>query len=188
MGYLMPLFIVMQYFICWGCGGRATTPKEYKYVDTVNIEIYKKAISEITDSVKNRITLKENPYYQSENDSSTIVLIDTILYRPTLDKIAFIVITQNSNNKLLEKGKKNESHYDAHCFIGICKNNKIVQFAWVSAFSLSNYRDKYSASNDIRSYYFTELTSGINKEGKSPFKYNFDDVRFWEGPIWKKYF
>lgn len=188
MKYLTALNFVYLYSILIGCNGSSATPTRYKYLDTISTEVYKKNAIEISDSVGNRIRFKIDPYYPKEYDSLTEILVDTILFSPQNDRIAFFVITKNSNDKLLDKGGRNEFHYNVHCFVGILAGSNIRKIGWVSAFSIFNYNDRNSASHDIRYYYFVDLTNRKNMKNESTFKYNFDDVRFWNGPLWNRYF
>lgn len=173
-----------------GCSNAQNlTPKKYKYYDTVSSDVYQKHIMILKDSIRNLINTKQEPYYQKENDSATEIFIDTILYSPQKDKIAAFVITQNTNDKLIDKGNAGEFHYAAHCFIGRLNNNYYVRdITWVRGYNLSNYKSFKDASKRIREIYFKELTERTNAKGESTYKYNLDDVRFWDGPLWKKYY
>jgi hypothetical protein len=107
------------------------------------------------------------------------------LYSPEKDKFAFFIITKNSNDKLLSRGKRNEFHYNAHCFIGYLNDDyKIHEIIWVIGYNLSNYDNLEETSKRIREIYFKELTARTNNDVESTYKYNLDDVRFWDGPLW----
>jgi hypothetical protein len=175
--------------ITFGCNSQNVTPNRYKNINTVGLEQYKKNIDEIADSIRSRIKSKEDPYYESEYDSLTEIIIDTILFSPANDKLAFFVITKNSNDKLLEKGNKNEFHYNAHCFIGhLNKDGLIEDMSWIRGHSLFNFRNIKNISKRIREVFFNEMTERTNLNGGSTYKYNFDYVRFWNGPIWNVYY
>lgn len=89
----------------------------------------------------------------------------------------------------MDKGSKNEVHYTTHCFIGHLNNDYDVQdITWVRGYNLSNYKSFEDASKRTREVYFKELTERTNAEGESTYKYNLDDIRFWNGPLWKKYY
>jgi hypothetical protein len=182
------IFSSFLYFIFFSCNAQTGTPEQYKNKNNVSPNIYQNISQKILDSVKSRIFKKEDPYYPSENDSLTEVFVDTILFSPSMDKIAFFVITKNSNDKLLDKGDKNDFHFTAYSFLGHLDSiHNITNLLWVSGFSLFNYKSKIATSNRIRDVYFKEITKRTNTKGESTYKYNFDDVRFWSGPVWTKY-
>lgn len=142
------------------------------------------------------IKSRTEPYHSSENDNETMILIDTILYSPNLNKIAFFVITKNSNQKfeLLGGGElpeypSDQFHFDAYCFLGEKKDPETkYHLAWMRVLNISNFHSYEEASQRIRSKYFNELASIQNREGESIYKYNLDDRRFWIGPAWEKNF
>ena len=147
------LIIMINFLSC--SDAQSPTPKKYRNYTIVEKGIYKRYAKILSDSLKSLIKFKAEPYYQFENDSTTQIFIDTILYSPKIDKFAFFAITKNSNDKLLEKGSKDKFHYDAHCFIGILNDNKkIANITWVRGHSLSNYKSYYEASKRVKEIYF----------------------------------
>lgn len=170
------------YNFCYGCNITAdTTPIKYKNLTTISRDIYKTHKLVLADNIKILINNKEEPYYSKENDSLTEIFIDTILYSPQKDKIAFFVITKNSNDKLLGGGDKNKYHYDAHCFTGnLNKSFYIENLKWLRVYNLSRYPNFKKARNRIREIHFKEFAG----RGSSKLKYNLDDIRFWESSVW----
>ena len=108
---------IFAFTIQSSCQGQNDTPEKYKNNFIVSNDIYKEHTSVLMDSIRFYINIRTSAYYPNENDSLTQIFIDTILYSPKKNKLAFLVITKNSNDKLLSKGSKDEFHYDAHCFI-----------------------------------------------------------------------
>jgi hypothetical protein len=99
--------------------------------------------------------------------------------------VAFFVIAVNSNDKLLSRGNKNEYHYNAHCFTALIKEDlSFYNFHWVEVSDISNFYSLNKTSFRIREMYFKELSSREDIHGKSLYKYNLDDTRFWTGPLW----
>lgn len=172
------------------CGiTQSRTPEIFKNHTNVDGAIYGRHIKALSDSIAALIRAKEDPYYQTENDSLTEIIIDTILYSPEMNRFAFFAITKNGDDKLLDKGDKNHFHYDAHCFIGRLDHTKdILDLTWIRGHNLSNYPDQNEASQRIRELYFTEITERTNANNESTYKYNFDDIRFWNGPLWNVYY
>src|SRR5258708_7911653 len=177
-------------FLLIGCNAQHTTPADYRNHAMVSSGIYKKQIIDLTDSIKSFIKSNGGPYYPTENDSLTQIFIDTILYSPKKDKFAVFVITKNSNDKLLLKGNNFEFHFNGHCFIGHLNNlSKVLDIVWVSsAPTFSHYKDFKITSKLMREAYFTKFNIAENNKGESYYKYNFDDIRFWDGPLWNDTF
>jgi hypothetical protein len=181
--------LVCGFIVSCNAQTQKDTPEYYKNKSHTKPEVYQKITFKVIDSIKNKILNKEDPYYPPENDSLTEIFVDTLLFSPSMNKIAFFVITENSNDKLLDKGNKNQFHYSSYCFIGhLDSSYNIKDFKWVSGGSLFNFKSKINASNRIRDIYFKEITNRTNSKGESTYKYNFDDVRFWNGPLWSKYY
>ena len=108
------------------------------------------------------IEKKQGPFYPSEYDSLTVITVDTILYSPNKDKYATFIIAKNSNEKLPDKGSRNDYHYNAYCFIGKLTGDHMVKgLTWINAHSLVVYKSLEEASSEIR---------------------------FWNGPVWDRYY
>jgi hypothetical protein len=184
--------IVTCVCICYfalSCNSQNQTPGSYKYFNNVSKEKNKIIQNEIVDSIKVFIETKQEPFHPNENDSLTHIYIDTILYSPNNNKYASFIITKNSDDKLLNKGNADEYHYNAYLFIGKLKADfNVKDLTWVDAHSLVMYKSIKEASLRIREVYFKEITDRKNLANESTFKYNIDDVRFWDSPIWQKYY
>jgi len=144
---------------------------------SITPKLYEQHIKTLYDTISNAVINRRMAYYPKENDSLTEVIIDTILYSPHKDKLAFLVITKNSNDKLLGGGNKNEFHFDAHCFLGLISNWNVNDISWLEVYNLSNYTDLKWTSERIREVYIKELGGGV-------LKYNLDDIRFWDNSYW----
>ena len=163
------------------CSVRNDTSNKYKNITKVSIDVYKSHKTILIDTIRFYITKKIKAYYPKENDSLTQIYIDTILYSPKKDRLAFFVITKNTNDKLLSKGNNNEFNYNATCFISDLNGVELNNIKWLSAYSLRRYASLEESSERIRKIYFTEFKGG---EG-GVFRYNIDDIRFWDDPnIW----
>jgi hypothetical protein len=185
---LYSLIAILFCSLCYGCTDNKsdTTPVKYRNHTTVTIDVYKKHMLILQDSIIKFIKEKSHAYYPKENDLLTEVIIDTILYSPQKDKVAFFVITKNSDDKLLGGGNKTEYHYDAHCFIADLKNNSFFKnIFWIRASSLSNYKNLNNAHHRIREMYFKDFSERKDGNNNSMYKYNLDDIRFWDGPLWQ---
>ena len=176
-------------YIGLSCNSQNPTPDGYKYSNSVSKAQYQKYLAELDDSIETLIKGRQGPFYPDQNDSSTKIFIDTILFSPKNDKYATFVITKNRNSKLPERESDTGTHYNAYCFIGMLHSDSSIQdLSWISAHILVRYKTLSEASFRIREVYFKELTSRKDFNNEGIFKYNFDDIRFWNGPIWQKYY
>ena len=129
----------------------------------------------------------EGPYYVEEYDTLTEIFIDTILYSPNHDKIAAFIITRNSNDKLLSGGDSSKYHYNAHSFVGKrSSGEKNWDIKWFRRLNFVRHDTYDYISKKIRYRYFNSLAQIKGSDGKSQYKYNFDDIRFWDGPVWNE--
>lgn len=183
-----PFFIIIVVCnFCYGCASISdTTPKKYRNKTKVSSEIYKADQEILKDSIKNLIIRRDLAYYSKDNDLFTEVIIDTILYSPMKDKVVFFVITKNSNDKLISGGKRNEYNYNAHCFIAYLKEDSVFSdIYWIRASNINNFINIEKTSFRIREMYFNDFSKRQDINGNSLYKYNVNDIRFWNGPIWK---
>ena len=159
------------------------TPEKFKNNTTVSRIVYDSHKHLIKDSIYSFIKRRIKPYFPLENDSSTKVFVDTILYSPLRNRIAFFVISENSSDKLIGAGEIGKYHFNANCFVANCgKAGKMYDIEWLSAYNLSRYPSYREASKDIRIIYLNNFKG----RGSSKLKYNLDDIRFWEDVnIWK---
>jgi hypothetical protein len=181
------LFIIGFVGSCHQRQAGTPTPDEFKYVNSFTREGYRKDSLEIIEGIKVMFNKRNGPYFENGNDSLTEVFIDTILYSPDNNKMATFVITKNSNDKLLSPGNPNEYHYDAHCFLGERKEaEESWNLKWFRRLNFTRHKTYSYISAKIRYRYFNNLVQLKGVDGESQNKYNFDDVRFWNGPVWDK--
>src|SRR5450432_791520 len=178
------LFTLFNYLILSASCQTVNTPKKHENNTKVSVSHYLILKTKLKDSVRFYVDNQLKAYYPKENDSLTEIFIDTIVFSPKKDKIAFFAISKNSNDKLASKGVDSEFHYNAYCFICIISATTINSIKWLSVYNISNYDDERETSNDIRKLYFDELNTG----DKNDAKFNLNDIRFWDGPLWHKYY
>ena len=142
----------------------------------------------LRDSMRVFIERKDGPYYPKEFDEQTEIFIDTILIGPERNRIAFFVITKNSNEKLLSNGARSEYHYDANCFIGQRGDNSLWDIRWLKAMNLTSCPTLIDASKRVREMYFILFNQTEDAEEGGLYKHNLDDIRIWDGPVWQQYF
>ncbi|MEZ5045303.1 MAG: hypothetical protein R2828_35740 [Saprospiraceae bacterium] len=178
------IFMVFLSVLLLKCGGKqgAIIP-EYSYANEVNRDKYFADSTFLIDHIGKMIQRKEGPFYPEKFDDSTEIYIDTILYNADQDRLAFFVITKNTNDKLLTKGSRDKSHFDAHFFIGEIFE-KSWELKWFKRLNFSRFESYNDISIKMRSWYNNELEKVKGSGGKSLYKYNLNDYRFWDGPLW----
>ena len=160
------------------CQKNNYTPRKYKNRTSIASDLYLHHVQILSDTIRSFILSRSKAFHAKENDSLTEVIIDTVLYGPQKDKLAFFIITMNTDDKLLGGGSKSNFHFNAYCFLGLIENGSIDAITWLSAYNLSRYTDLKQTSERIREIYFKEL-------GGELLKYNLDDVRFWDDSNWR---
>ena len=163
--------------------GSRPTPEKYRYVNSFLLEDYEQDSLRIVHQIRQMIDGNRRPYYSDGYDSLTEIYVDSILYSPAKDKIAVFVIAKNSNDKLLTRGDPLEFHYNANCFIGE-KSTTNWEVRWFQKMNFPYYRNYEKVSRKIRFRYFNNLVEFKGQNGNSHYKYNLDDIRFWDGPVW----
>ena len=169
------------------CLGDQPKSTQLKFVNNTRVSdsLYLIHKQMLTDSIRKFISARELAYYPEGNDAETKIYLDTIMYSPDITRLAFFVVTGNTNDKLPTRGSKTESHYDGYCFIANIRSDSIVEnIQWVNILTVSNYSDLDKASNRLRDMYFNELSRIKDIDDLSKYKYNISDRRFWNGPIW----
>lgn len=153
----------------------SNTPKQYRNNTTVPGALYALHRAQIADSVKRLILQKAGPYYTRRTNATTRVIVDTILYSPSRNKVSFFIIVEND-------GSDGKRPYDANCFVAyLSKDSIITSIRWMPYYNLELYSNLKEISRDIRLIYFKKFKG----TGSSNLKYNLDDVRFWDDPyIW----
>jgi hypothetical protein len=140
----------------------------------------------ILSMIRNMIAEDDGPYYVAEYDSLTDIYIDTILYSPKRDKLATFVITRNSDDKLLTKGPSDKYHFNAHCFLGKRDTATLSwSIKWFRRMNFIQHETYGCISEKIRYRYFNNLADLKDSDGNSQYRYNLDDLRFWDGPAWE---
>jgi|GEM_PF-6120948 len=161
------------------------TPEEYRANYKVSPVKYCEDKAALTDKLYQLIREKAEAFYTKQHDSLTKVYIDTILYNSERDKVAFLVLVENSKSKIIipQNEIKYDSsrihydtsgfYYDGHCFTAKYINNSWDNVKWIMLLNIIDYPNIEEASIAIRNQYFIEIS-----EIKG--YYNIDDIRFWE--------
>lgn len=179
-------------FYCQCHIAQTSTPQEYINHVLVSDSIYQKDSLWLVNSLAERLRDKSGSFYNKEYFDSTQIFIDSIIYNEDNSKIAFFVITKNPMYRRLYKipsEEKYDFYYDAYCYLGKRSDSlNVWNTHWFKTLSLSNYYDYKETSERIRWKYFNELVKVKDTSGVSAYKYNVNDIRFWDCPAWNKVF
>ncbi|RKR09647.1 hypothetical protein C8C83_1290 [Flavobacterium sp. 90] len=201
-------FIYFKYILGWlGFRHNNYTSKEFKSIVHVSKEQYLKDSLNLISIIRDKIEKHQDPYYSFvplENkkmyldNSFTRIYIDTIYYSPQLEKIAFLVITENEYRNLYKNISSTDSielassslpsdrirYYDGYKF----KTERNVKTKKIdSAFAFSRYSFINCSSYNFTSNKLRENILNYPKQkSKENMIYNVDDIRFWESDIWSK--
>ena len=163
------------------------TPEEYKYQIIISENDYRLDNEYLRSTITTLVEKKAGPFYPDSYDDKTDIFIDSILYSPDQSRIVFFVIAKNSNANLLKTNDPEGEHFDAMCFLGTKEStNRDWIVRWFRIMNFHTYTTYSDVSAKIRFRYFRNLVEIKNEEGESRYKYNIDDIRFWEGPVWDK--
>lgn len=176
------IFIVALLYFCEACK-RKGTPKNYINHTIVKRQAYIKDSIEIIQQLKSLLVKQKDFFENPDYFNSTKLIIDTIIYAPDLNKLAVFLITKNPENRHLVPNKNYDWYYDATCYLGVKQKGKINLF-WIGP-SFTNSNDKEELSRTIRDSYFTNFATK-DTTGLHTYKYNMNDLRFWDSAIWKE--
>ncbi len=173
------------------------TPKEF--ISKVNVpkRIYSSDSLNLVNLIKEEIRNHRGGYFSKAYDDSTEVIIDSILYSPNFDRLAFFIIDKKENKKTYpinwtekdveslnqnEKLSYNGYHYTGKAYIGIRKKDSLIidNFFRITT---AKYENIDEAKLRLKQLFFEEY-SAVKEAG---FEYNIDDVRFWKNKnVWNK--
>lgn len=162
------------------------TPAEFENKTVVEPKQYTKDSLQFVSTIERLIQKQESAFFSPAYAETRKVYIDTILYDATLTKCAFLVILELPNSILIEPVVRFGVHFDAKAFRAIKdtvnQEWKIKQFRIMSLNRFPIYSD---ISETIRFRYFRDLATLKDHDGSSRYKYNMNDIRFWDGPAFE---
>lgn len=170
-----------------GSGKSISTPREFLNIATPNVQVYGKDKRIISEQLQVFLATKTESFYSKEYFDSTDLIIDTILYSPDFNKIALFVMTKNPTYRLRYSEKTDPWYYNSYCYLGK-RQNDTLNLAWLTRMSLGTFYDFKEIKKGIRRLYFTEFATLQNTDGTYTYKYNLNDKRFWECPVWTQYY
>jgi len=166
------------------CNQERKTPKEFLNHSKIDEKGYQSDSTMILINLYSSLQSREGFFNNSSYDNSTELIIDTLVYSPDFKKLAAFIMTKNLTSKQLAPDKTHVFYYDAACFLGI-RGNDSIKLNWLGP-NFTNTYDKNELSALIRDEYFNKfVTPKDDKSGK--YKYNLNDTRFWDSPIWQEF-
>ncbi len=182
---LQTLLIIVFPFLysCDGVKQKKYTPQEFLNHTIIKKEDYTKDSIEVVKQLKVFLLKQEDFFHNKAYFDSTQLIIDSIIYSPDFNKLAVFVITKNPVYRQLAPDKNYDWYYDATCYLGVRKNDTI-SLSFIGP-SFTNSYNKSELSGIIRDAYFTNFATK-DTIGLHTYKYNMDDVRFWDCSIWKE--
>ena len=110
--------------------------------------------------MKEQLSKHDEFFHNTAFFDSTEIIIDTIVYNPTYDRLAILIIAKNPTyrNIGLEKGKW---YYDATCYLGVRKDND-VELSWIGP-SFTNSPNKQDIANILRTEAFRMFATRLKE-------------------------
>ncbi|QJB36431.1 hypothetical protein HF324_00565 [Chitinophaga oryzae] len=166
---------------------RIRTPKAFLNTVKRDADSYVKDKDVLAHQMRELMIKHEQSFHSAEYYDSTVLQIDSILYSRDYQKVIVFVLTKNPIRRQLWPAKNYYWYYNAFCYLGIRQKDGF-KLEWMDSFNIINFYDREKASEAIKDMYFTQFATIREVNGEYIYKYNFDDMRFWNDPIWEKYF
>lgn len=157
------------------------TPQQFKNSVRVERSVYIQDSLQLTEILYDQLKMHKQAFSSDEYCDSTQIIVDSILYDISQNKIAVFVIAKNpsSRNKYLDT--QEPFYFNASCYLGkrFSPNSNRFKLVNIGPFSLSNGEDITIAKQAIRYYYLLALPTVLDEDGKPFYDFNLDDKRFW---------
>lgn len=140
------------------------------------------------DSINSFKAAKRSPFSTMQNLSDLVINIDTVFTNPEQNRalcisvISYKFISQENNSRVPEL------FFDSYGFLGIKKADSSWEIKWADLSSRVKYESDVTASKSLKDFYFLKLNKIEDGANNSLYKYNLGDERFWNSPLWDRYF
>ncbi len=185
------VFFLLALISCNESDKQKKTPKEFVSAVVVDKAIYLGDSTSIVADLYKKMKNHEASFTNPEYYDSTVLVIDTIIYDPSLNKIAVFVIAKNPTYRNPHSDSKLPYYYNANCYLGkrMQVDSSIFELKQLGPFSVVNFDDIQDVKRAIRDNYFLELATVLDEKNQPVFNYNIDDKRFWDNSTgWKRMF
>jgi len=159
------------------------TPKAYLNHTAADKKKYAQDTEDILKKLQYFLKNHQKSFHSKEYFDSTQLSMDTILYSPDFTKLAVFVIAKNPTSRQLAPDERYDWYYNAYCYLGIRQKDSIDLIS-IDEGHRSYFKKK--ASEALRTDYFRLYATIKDVNGEYKYKYNLNDIRFWNGPAWKE--
>lgn len=159
------------------------TPDAYLNHTVARKEQYIKDNANVLKRCQYFIKNHKESFYSKVFYDSTQLSIDTILYSPNFSKVAVFVIAKNPTSRQEIPDERYDWHYDGYCYFGTRQKDSLDIIYLDSGYG-SHSKEK--VSEWLRTNYFRLFATVKDANGGYKYKYNLNDTRFWNGPLWGK--
>ncbi|MDB5004940.1 MAG: hypothetical protein JWQ34_3165 [Mucilaginibacter sp.] len=149
------------------------TPLEYKNISIVSHTLYMKDSLEIYKVLIKMLNKHIHPFKtKNQFDNKTSIYIDSIIYSPDKLRMAVLVITKNSTDKLIKKENNELYFYNAnYLFCSRDDTRSPIKVYDYTEFNLVYYYNLNEIKERLHEYCFLDLANEN--------KFNLDDIRLW---------
>lgn len=179
--HLLIIFSISSLLII-SCGGwQRTTPKEFLNHTIVDKTVYTKDSTSIVIKLSRYLAAHRSFFENSSYFDSTQIILDSIIYNGEQDKLVVFVIAKNPTRRQMIQDSRGDYYYDATSYLAIRKADTFL-LRWTGP-NFTNCIDKNAVSRYVRNACFTNF---YNEDSSDLYRYNMNDTRFWNAPIWGK--
>ena len=178
--------ILLLLFLLYSCDNftfKKPTPKAYLNETRPVEAVYRNDTADIRNRLLQSLSAHHDFFRNSAYDSSTELLIDTVVYSPDFHKAVAFIMTKNSTSKQLMPDKSSQFYFDGTAFLVKKKDSMLIE--WLGP-SFTNSNSQKALSREMRDYFFNAFA---DKDSTQPFfsPYHLNDKRFWTTAVWNKF-
>jgi hypothetical protein len=180
--YKLIFVLILLFSFCKGSDHEKKTPREFRSAVYPGDDIYQKDSAALVQILYEQLKNHKQAFTNSEYFESTIIIVDSILYDSSLNRIGVFVIAKNPTYRNEHSDSKQPFYFNASCYLGkrLFADSSVFKIIQLGPFSLSNFHNINQIKEAIRYSYFLELSTVQDADGKPFFDYNLDDKRFWD--------
>ncbi|SDP86490.1 hypothetical protein SAMN05428975_3134 [Mucilaginibacter sp. OK268] len=159
------------------------TPKAFINHTVPSQQVYQEDKRSLAQAFMVQLKSRKDFFNDSSfSDSTTTIIIDTIVYSSDFRKMGILVIAKNPTYKQIIPQKDTKWFYNSTCYLGMRRDTCIdLKMCGPTFTNTNNLKD---ASYYIREGCFRRFV--VKNNGVYPF--NLNDKRFWESKTWQHYF
>lgn len=185
------VFFLVCLTACNSNSQKKETSKEFINNVIVDSAIYSKDSEAILTDLYKKMKNHEASFTNPEYFEFTELIIDTVIYDPSLNKIAVFVVAKNPIQRNPHSDSKLPYYYNANCYLGkrIHLDSNKFELKCLCRFSEINFDDYKTTVDGLKEDFFITLATVLDAKKNPVFKYNINDKRFWDSPTgWKRMF